>query len=204
MPENKLAVIESQDAHIETDLGASIKSYLLSAQFSDLTIRTIDQEFKVHRLVVCGQSEYFSRLYKGKWTEANENDIALQDDDPCAIQAMIHFMYGFDYDSSGSEHSRASPMLFNVKVYQIADKFVVPQLKQKAKEKFETIVQTCWKMDDFPVAIAEAYTCTPKTDRGLREPLVKISMDHMDELLKKDAFVDVLENTIGFSSDLAT
>lgn len=113
-------------------------------------------------------------------------------------------MYGFDYDSSGSEHSRASPMLFNVKVYQIADKYVVPQLKQKAKEKFETIVQTCWKMDDFPVAIAEAYTCTPKTDRGLREPLVKISMDHMDELLKKDAFVDVLENTIGFSSDLAT
>jgi hypothetical protein len=116
---------------------------------------------------------------------------------------MIHFMYGFDYDSSGSEHSRASPMLFNVKVYQIADKYVVPQLKLKAKEKFETIVQTCWKMDDFPVAIAEAYKCTLKTDRDLREPLVKTSMEHIDELLKHEAFVDVLDNTIGFASDLA-
>jgi ribosomal protein S27E len=95
-------------------------------------------------------------------------------------------------------------MLFNVKVYQIADKYVVPHLKQRAKEKFETIVKTCWQMDDFPVAIAEAYKCTLKTDRGLREPLVKISMEHMDELLKNEAFVDVLENTVGFASDLAT
>ncbi|CRG90850.1 hypothetical protein PISL3812_07896 [Talaromyces islandicus] len=204
MSQNKLIKIESQDAQVESDLGASIKSYLLSGQFSDLTIRTIDQEFKVHRLVVCGQSEYFSRLYKGEWTETNTNDIPLHDDDPGAIQAMIHFMYGFDYDSSGSEHSRASPMLFTVKVYQVADKYAVPQLKQKAKEKFETIVQTCWQMDDFPVAIAEAYKCTLKTDQGLREPLVRISMEHMDTLLKNEAFVDVLENTTGFASELAT
>jgi speckle-type POZ protein len=65
--------------------------------------------------------------------------------------------YGFDNGSSGSEHNRASPMPFNVKVYQITDIYVVPQLKQKAKEEFETIVQTCWQMDDFLVAIAEAY-----------------------------------------------
>ncbi|EED15811.1 BTB/POZ domain protein [Talaromyces stipitatus ATCC 10500] len=146
MPEDKVAVIGSQDAQMQTDLGASIKSYILSAQFADLTIRTVDQEFKFHRLVVCGQSEYFSRLYKGEWTETNGNEVSLHDDDPCAIQAMIHFMYGFDYDSSGSEHSRAPPMLFNVKLYQIADKYVVPHRKQKAKEKFETIVQTCWRV----------------------------------------------------------
>jgi len=85
-------------------------------------------------------------------------------------------------------------MLFNV---------VVPQLKQKAKENFETSVQMCGQMDDFPVAIAEAYKCTLKTDQILQEPLVKISMEHMDELLKNDAFVDVLD-TVGFASDLAT
>ncbi|KAL2810604.1 hypothetical protein BJX63DRAFT_434120 [Aspergillus granulosus] len=48
-----------------------------------------------------------------------ENVIRLQDDDPRAIEAMIHFSYGFNYDSSGSGQGRTSPMLFNVKVYQI-------------------------------------------------------------------------------------
>lgn len=66
-------------------------------------------------------------------------------------------MYGFEYDSSGSDLGRVSPMLFNIKVYQVADKFEVPQLKQKAKDKFETIARTCWEMDDYPIAISEAY-----------------------------------------------
>lgn len=116
---------------------------------------------------------------------------------------MIHFMYGFDYDSSGSDDSRTSPMLFNVKVYQIADKYVIPHLKQRAQEKFETIVATCWQMDDFPATIAEAYKCTLKTDRGLRDPLVKASTEHIKELQKNDGFQNVLENTVGFATELA-
>jgi hypothetical protein len=38
-------------------------SYFLLSTFSDLTIHNRDQEFKVHQLVICGLSEYFSRLY---------------------------------------------------------------------------------------------------------------------------------------------
>jgi hypothetical protein len=32
------------------------------------------------------------------------------------------FMYGHDYDSSGSNRGRVSPLSYNIKVYQIADK----------------------------------------------------------------------------------
>ncbi|OJZ80027.1 hypothetical protein ASPFODRAFT_38456 [Aspergillus luchuensis CBS 106.47] len=185
------------------DLSASIKSYFLSSAFSDLTIHTKDQEFKVHRLVICGQSEYFSRLCQGDWKETADNAVHFEEDDPRAIEAMVHFMYGFDYDSSGSQHGRISPMLFSIRVYNIADKFVVPQLKQLAKEKFETIIQTCWQMDDFPTAIAEAYNCTPKTDRGLRDPLVKISHENIATLLENDGFQTVLEEVAGFAANLA-
>lgn len=116
---------------------------------------------------------------------------------------MLHFMYGFEYDSSGNDVSRMSPMLFNVKVYQVADKYFVPQLKQRAKDKFEQIARTCWQMDDFPVAIAEAYRCTQKHDRGLRELLVQISQDHIGELVKSESFRSVLEEIAGFAADLA-
>ncbi|KAJ5915080.1 BTB/POZ protein [Penicillium verhagenii] len=116
---------------------------------------------------------------------------------------MIHFMYGFDYDSSGSDFGRVSPMIFNIRLYQVADKYFVPQLKKKAKDKFEQIAKTCWEMDDFPVAIAEAYQRTQKHDRDLRELVVKTSQDHVVELVKNEKFCSVLEEITGFAADLA-
>jgi hypothetical protein len=44
------------------------RSYFVSSKFSDLTIRTDAAEYQVHRVIVCGQSEYFARLYNGNWT----------------------------------------------------------------------------------------------------------------------------------------
>lgn len=115
---------------------------------------------------------------------------------------MIDFIYGFDYDSCGSEDTRVSPMLFNVKVYQIADKYCVPQLKQRAKDKFEQTARTCWQMDDFPVAIAEVYERSHEHDRGLRELVVRISQDHNVQLIKSEKFCSVLSRTVGFAADL--
>ncbi|BAE57095.1 unnamed protein product [Aspergillus oryzae RIB40] len=68
----------------------------------------------------------------------------------------------------------------------VADKFEVPQLKQKAKDKFETIARTCWEMDDYPIAISEAYQRTHKGDRSSRYP----------------DFRTVLEEVLGFAADL--
>lgn len=116
---------------------------------------------------------------------------------------MIHHIYGFDYNSSGNDSSRVSPMLFNVKVYHIADKYDIPELKKAAKEKVETAAKVCWQMDDFPVAIAEVYRGALQTDRGPRDPLVDISTEHIDQLRKDDGFRSVLQSTAGFASDLA-
>ena len=62
--------------------------------------------------------------------------IELKEEDSHAIKAMIHFMHGYDYDSSGNSRGRISPMLFNVKVYGVAEKYGIPTLKQLSKEKF--------------------------------------------------------------------
>ncbi|PWY74523.1 hypothetical protein BO94DRAFT_424171, partial [Aspergillus sclerotioniger CBS 115572] len=176
--------------------------YLSSGEFSDLTICTINQEFKVHRLVLCGQSEYFSRMLKRDWVETTEKLVRFDDDDPEAIRAMIQFMYGIDYNKSGGDDGHACPLLFAVKMYQIADKYAVPRLQQQAKKTFETLAKTCWEMDYFSTVIAEAYRCTTKSDRSLRDPLVEISREHIDELREKDEFQKVLEEATGFAADL--
>ncbi|PKY07468.1 BTB/POZ domain protein [Aspergillus campestris IBT 28561] len=186
----------------EGDLTASIQRYFHTSTFSDLTIVTSDQRFEVHKLIVCGQSGYFSNLFKHNWKEVTDNVIRLEEDDPRAVEAMIHFMYGFNYDSSGSDRGRTSPMLFNVNVYQTGDKYDIPKLKEQAKEKFAVALKNCWEMDDFPVAIARAYSTTVASDRGLRDLLVDTCLEHIDDLLEDDDFKQVLRETLDFAADL--
>lgn len=117
---------------------------------------------------------------------------------------MLRFMYAFDYDGSGNDQERVSPMIFNAEVYSIADKYDVQALKIRAKEKFDKAVWTCWDMDDFPRAITEVYSSTPSTDKGLRDALVEIAFQNINALLKKPDFQDVLEDTAGFAAGLTT
>jgi speckle-type POZ protein len=112
-------------------------------------------------------------------------------------------MYTSDYDASGSAENSASPMVSNAKVYSIADKYDVPSLKSQAEEKFKTTVETCWNMDDFPYAVVEVYNSTTSIDRGLRNVITEVACEHINELLSKQGFRDVLEEIIGFASDVA-
>ena len=115
---------------------------------------------------------------------------------------MFEFMYTFDYDSSGRGETSSSPMVFNVKVYSIADKYDVQALKLQAKKKFMETISVCWDMDDFPDAVAQVYCSTPTSDRGLREAVSDITCKNIDRLFAKERFEEILEETTGFASDV--
>ncbi|KAF2803436.1 uncharacterized protein BDZ99DRAFT_526784 [Mytilinidion resinicola] len=181
----------------------SLPDYFNSLSLSDGIIQSDDKEFRIHKLVLCAQSKYFSKAFTGDWKESADGAIRLEGDDVSAVEAMPQFMYTVDYDASGSAKNSASPMVFNVKVYSIADKYDVPALKSQARQKFETTVETCWNMDDFPDAVAEVYNSTLSIDRGLRNVLVDAACKHISELLSKQRFRDILGETVGFASDIA-
>lgn len=181
----------------------SLPDYLNSPSLSDSIIQCEDKEFKIHKLILCTQSKYFSKAFNGDWKESADGAVRLEGDDVSAVEAMLQFMYTFDYDASGGAEHSSSPMVFNVRVYSIADKYDVPALKSQAKQKFETTVETCWDMDDFPYAVAQVYNSTPSVDRDLRKVVVDVACKHINELLLKQGFRDVLEETVGFASDIA-
>ncbi|GBF63942.1 hypothetical protein TMEN_6610 [Trichophyton mentagrophytes] len=145
-------------------LKTSLKSFFNSSKFTDFTIRTAEDDFKVHKVVVCGQSEYFTHIFDGNWKETAENVINLSKDDPYIIEVIVRFIYKADYNGSGSSRGRISPILFNARMYEVAERYSIPHLKERAKGKFKDTVHTCWDMDDFSPAIIEVYTSTPSTD----------------------------------------
>ena len=128
--------------------------------------------------------------------------MKLEDDSASAVHAMLQFMYTFDFDSSGNDLERMSPMLFDVEVYSLAEKYDVSPLKLLTQDKFRKAVETCWDMDDFAQTVVAVYSSTPSTDRGLRDTIAEVTRDHIATLLEKCLFKEVLEVTAGFAADV--
>jgi hypothetical protein len=111
---------------------------------------------------------------------------------------MLHFMYHFEYNSESYE----SDMIFHAEVYQIADKYGVLALKEYAKEKFSTAVETDWAMEDFLIAIDIVYTTTPSWDKGLRDLVVETSSANFEKLIDRYEFCQALRTVSDFAVDL--
>lgn len=130
--------------------------------------------------------------------ESSNNKVEIQDFDSSVVEAMLRFMYCFDYNNE----SGTSSMIYDAQVYQAADKYDIPSLKKHAKGKFKAAISAGWSLDDFSGAIFVAYDSTPSTDRGLRDLIVKTSRDHINELLENELFRELLRKTPDFAADL--
>ncbi|KAF2107726.1 hypothetical protein BDV96DRAFT_505827 [Lophiotrema nucula] len=80
---------------------ASMRSLLETGKHSDFTITCGNSTFRVHKSIVCTQSEFFDAASRfGK--EGQEQLVNLPKDDETAVGYMIQYMYGLDYDIPGS------------------------------------------------------------------------------------------------------
>ncbi|KAM6530278.1 hypothetical protein FALCPG4_008405 [Fusarium falciforme] len=177
---------------------SSLKGYFNQDTLSDLSVTCDGQTFKVHRLILCAHSKYFAKQLNGPWKESSEQVVSIEDFDVGVVEAMLHFMYDFDYTNVNG----TSSMVFEAQVYQIADKYGIGSLKEHAKKKFGAAIEIGWPMDDFPLAITVAYTTSPLEDRGLRDLIIETCHDNINGLLSKGYFCEVLRSTNDFAADL--
>jgi hypothetical protein len=83
-----------------------------------------------------------------------------------------------------------------------ADKYMISALKDLAKEKFRSAINTSWAIDDFPLTVAEVYSSTPGDDRGPRDLAVKVADTNIKRLLQNQQFRDLLGKSPGFAADI--
>ncbi|VUC31516.1 unnamed protein product [Clonostachys rosea] len=182
----------------ERFLSSLNNDYFNTHMFSDAVVVCEDQEFKVHRLVLACHSKYFEKQLTGNWKESVEKRIEIRDFDPGIVESMLRYMYSFNYNNIQG----VSSMVYDAQVYQIADKYDIPTLKEYSKDRFSTAITAGWNMDEFPLAINVVYESTPPEDRGLRDLVVETSLLHLDTLLVKDGFNGILRTNSDFSADL--
>lgn len=59
---------------------ADTASFLVLPKYSDLVVRCEGRDFKVHKVIVCGQSEFFSTICDGDWKVQIETESILSTD----------------------------------------------------------------------------------------------------------------------------
>ncbi|KAF5647368.1 hypothetical protein F25303_5234 [Fusarium sp. NRRL 25303] len=174
---------------------SSLKEYHNSETLSDVIVTCDGQEFKAHRVILSAHSKCFAKALNGEWKESSERKIEIKDFDPSIVEAMLRFIYSFEYNNTYG----TSSMVFDAQMWQIADKYDIPALMAESKKKFEIAVTTGWSMDDFPMAITIVYE---SAFPGLRDIVVVTASKNIDELLGKDGFLDLIRTTPHFTADL--
>lgn len=154
--------------------------------FTDLTLVCGDQDFKVHKIVLYTQSNYFHKLLGYGFKESDQNTITLHEDDPDALNVLIKCLYRHHADITSSN---SKPMTFAVKVYAIADKYDIPTLRSQAAARFSKVLSPEADLEDFINAIKTVDESVPGGDRTLWEVIIKIIRDHMEFLLAKEEFI---------------
>ena len=113
----------------------NISSVFSRALLFDVTIKFGGRQIKCHRLILCSVSEYFNAISRpnSRWKEANSGTIELKDDDPDAVEAMLRYIYGFNYPSIEKAMVKAADVTFHLNTYIIADKYMLQELRGLAR-----------------------------------------------------------------------
>jgi len=95
----------------------------------------------------------------------------------------------------------AEHLVMHAKMYAVAEKYGINGLKTLAQLKFETLVAEHWNSYDFLDSVAEIYTSTVDTDRGLRNVVIHIFRSH-PELAHNTEAQAVVKSVPDFAFDL--
>jgi len=87
-------------------------------------------------------------------------------------------------------------------MYEIADKYDIPGLKDLVKEEFRLACKLSWNTLAFGNAAHYAFSTTPDHDKGLRDIVTDTIAAHMKALLKLPEIEALLTDFKGLAYDL--
>ncbi|KAF9732528.1 hypothetical protein PMIN06_005618 [Paraphaeosphaeria minitans] len=79
------------------ELMSALASMFDSGKYSDLTIVTANKSYPAHRALLASRSSFFEGICNHAFRESETGIINLTEDDPEAVEHMVHYFYHLDY-----------------------------------------------------------------------------------------------------------
>ncbi len=89
----------------------------------------------------------------------------------------------------------------DVRVYELANFFLVPSLKDYAFQRFSSKLKGLWITEGFIGCVKHVYSVTSESDE-MRGLVADVSRQHLSELWKKPPFQELIREGGDFAVDL--
>jgi len=179
----------------------------------------------VHRAIICSRSTYFKRVCDGGFQvkirpkfkilclselgvteipskEAQQASITLEDDDPDLIHEMLIYLYTTRYPQTNIPPREPHDAIFDAKMYAIADKYDLKDLKQRTRQAFSATWNGSWNFALLTELVKVVYELTPDTDRGLREQVIQAVWTERTTWLPMKAMQELVAECQGLKEDI--
>ncbi|KAK4498798.1 hypothetical protein PRZ48_009308 [Zasmidium cellare] len=170
---------------------SGLAACLRTTELSDFAIESSAGTIAVHRIILSLHSKVLRKACNGDFRETSEAFIDLHHENPACVQAMVEFLYHFDYDFPEGEPTSVSA--FHVQMAVIADKYDIAALKDAAFIKCRaSLPSTANQADAFAETIDLAYEnivalpdlCKHLVAFALDNPAVGVSAEFHPSLKK--------------------
>jgi len=129
---------------------------------------------------------FYEWNYQDRRGNAADNDFPVEAEDD--NNNNEHDDHENGHRNSNRYGARATAVIFNAKVYAIAEKYGVADLKSLALIKLEKAAEADFKTKGLPEALYFAYICTPGHVTGLRDAVFRVVQKNMLNKEEADMF----------------
>ena len=77
-----------------------------SGKYADLVVRCGNYTARVHKAIVCAQSDWFAKAVdEGRFVEGQEGVVEFKEESPRAVRRMLEFLYTGEYTLTPEEET---------------------------------------------------------------------------------------------------
>ncbi|KAI1001995.1 hypothetical protein K3495_g6209 [Podosphaera aphanis] len=170
-------------------------------QYSDVRIKIFDQVLYAHENIIGIQSEYFKKAFQKRsqaFAEADTKTIEFNEGSGAAYWRAFEYLYTGNYSDTLpiSSFAEDPPLLKDVRVYALADMFLIEGLKKLSEAKFARRIRGCALNDSYVACVQEVYNSTIGDNNKMRSEVVNWGVDRVNQIKRgmvDDTIAEFLE-----------
>ncbi|UKZ54539.1 hypothetical protein TrVGV298_008348 [Trichoderma virens] len=193
--------IYDEDQHSDT-LDWAIHGSFNTKLHADVSIRLGDIELPAHGIVLASQSEYFKKALQSSMKEGIEKKFEFSEGSMHAHWRMFEYIYRGRYCHDAEPLLGSIDLLKDIRVYQLADYFQIPNLKNYAMRSLKLRLKKLYVSENFVGCIREVYGMSIEVSHDMRKEISDIARTHLTELWDKKSFRALLREGGDFVMDI--